>query len=96
MSENPERRQQAAALKYDPASNEAPIITALGQGIIAQKIVEKARENDIPVVKNESLSEVLQSLSVGDAIPPRLYEAVAQILVFISRQDSDYYKKMRF
>lgn len=96
MSEKTEPRRQAAALKYDPDSNEAPIITAMGQGIIAQKIVESAREHDIPVVQNESLSEVLQSLSVGDAIPPRLYEAVAQILVFVSRQDSNYYQNMRF
>lgn len=96
MSENNEHRMQATALKYDPGSNEAPIITAMGQGIIAQKIVESAKEHDVPVVQNESLSEVLQSLSVGDAIPPKLYEAVAQILVFISRKDNDYYKRMRF
>lgn len=91
-----ERRKQAAALKYDPESNEAPIIAALGVGTIAEKIIESAEEHDIPIVENEALSDVLQTLSVGDAIPPQLYEAVAQILVYISRQDSEYYKKLRF
>lgn len=91
-----EKRKQAAALKYDPESNEAPIISALGVGHIAEKIIESAEEHNVPVVENEALSDVLQTLSVGDAIPPQLYEAVAQILVFISRKDSEYYKNMRF
>lgn len=91
-----DRKKQAAALKYDPQSNEAPIITALGSGTIAEKIIETAEENEIPVVQNEALSDVLQTLSVGDVIPPQLYEAVAQILVFISRKDNEYYKNMRF
>lgn len=92
----PNKKKQAAALKYDPQSNEAPIISALGVGAIAEKIIEAAEEHDIPVVENEALSDMLQALSVGDAIPPQLYEAVAQILVYISRQDSDYYNKLRF
>ena len=96
MAEKTERRQQAAALKYDPQTSDAPIIAALGVGSIAEKIIETAKENDIPVVENEALSDVLATLSVGDAIPPKLYEAVAQILVYISKQDENFYKKMRF
>lgn len=90
------RRPQAAALKYDPQTNDAPIISALGVGTIAEKIIETAKEHDIPIVENEALSDVLATLSVGDAIPPKLYEAVAQILVYISKQDENFYKKMRF
>lgn len=96
MPEKKERRQQAAALKYDPQTSDAPIIAALGVGTIAEKIIESAKEHDIPVVENEALSDVLATLSVGDAIPPKLYEAVAQILVYISKQDENFYKKMRF
>ncbi|MBD5559228.1 MAG: flagellar biogenesis protein [Clostridia bacterium] len=96
MPKNKERRPQAAALKYDPQTSDAPIIAALGVGTIAEKIIESAKENDIPVVENEALSDVLATLSVGDAIPPQLYEAVAQILVYISKQDENFYKKMRF
>ena len=96
MPEKKERRQQAAALQYDPQTSDAPIIAALGVGTIAEKIIESAKEHDIPIVENEALSDVLATLSVGDAIPPKLYEAVAQILVYISKQDENFYKKMRF
>lgn len=96
MPEKKVRRPQAAALKYDPQTSDAPIISALGVGTIAEKIIETAKEHDIPVVENEALSDVLATLSVGDAIPPKLYEAVAQILVYISKQDENFYKKMRF
>lgn len=89
------RKLQAAALKFDPLKNDAPIISALGMGSIADKIIETAKTHDIPVVTNKPLSDVLAKLSIGDAIPPQLYEAVAQILVFISQKDNDY-GKFRF
>ena len=87
---------KAAALKYDPASDQAPIISALGQGKVAERIIETAQQNDVPVVQNTDLTEVLSSLSVGDAIPRELYEAVAQVLVFVSQQDANYLKKFPF
>lgn len=87
------KKLQATALKYDPEQDEAPIISALGMGHIAEKIIQAAEENKIPIVEDKNLSDVLMQLSVGDAIPPRLYEAVAQILVFISEKDSTYKNK---
>lgn len=87
------KKKQAAALKYDPAQDDAPIISALGMGHIAEKIIQAAEENKIPIVEDKSLSDVLMQLSVGDAIPPKLYEAVAQILVFISEKDGSYKNK---
>ncbi len=96
MSEEQVKRNlQAAALKYDPLNDDTPIIAALGVGHMADKIIESAKSHDIPVVENKQLSDVLAKLSVGDAIPPQLYEAVAQILVFISQKDNDY-NKFRF
>lgn len=96
MSEEQDKRSlQAAALKYDPLNDDTPIIAALGVGHMADKIIESAKSHDIPVVENKQLSDVLAKLSVGDAIPPQLYEAVAQILVFISQKDNDY-NKFRF
>ncbi len=87
---------RAAALKYDPDQDNAPIISALGMGHVAEKIIEAANENQIPVVKNETLADVLVGLSVGDAIPPKLYEAVAQILVFISQKDGSFQQNIKF
>ena len=97
MKNNPDRRKpQAAALKYNPLSDDAPIIAALGMGPVAEKIIETAEEHHVPVVENKPLSDVLARLSVGDAIPPKLYEAVAQILVFISQKDGEFSKKLPF
>lgn len=91
-----EKRKQAAALKYDPGQDSAPILTALGLGTIAEKIIESAEKSDVPVVENQQLSDILVKLSVGDAIPPKLYEAVAQILIFISQKDSQFFSKLKF
>ena len=93
MAENKNAKKntaQAAALRYDPDLDDAPIIAAMGMGRVAEKIIEKAQEHDVPIVADESLSDVLMQLSVGDAIPQKLYEAVAQILIFISQKDNHY------
>lgn len=84
------RDSQAAALRYDPDLDNAPIITALGMGHVAEKIIENAKKSDVPIVEDKKLTDVLMQLSVGDAIPPKLYEAVAQILIFISKQDGSF------
>lgn len=84
------KNTQAAALRYDPENDDAPVIAAMGMGHVAERIIEGAKEHDIPVVEDKGLSDVLMQLSVGDAIPPKLYEAVAQILVFISQKDGQY------
>lgn len=82
------RGKTAAALKYEPGKDDVPIISALGEGYVAERIIEKAVESNVPVVEDKSLAEMLAKFSAGDAIPPRLYEAVAQVLVFISRLDA--------
>jgi len=94
MPSNPQKKQ-ATALRYDPERDNAPIITALGTGHLAEKIIETAEEHDVPVVENKPLSDVLVGLSVGDAIPAKLYEAVAQILVFISQKDTQFQQKFK-
>lgn len=97
MKQNPDRRRlQAAALKYDPLSGDAPIIAALGMGPVAEKIIETAEEHHVPVVEDKPLSDVLAGFSVGDVIPPKLYEAVARILVFVSQKDAEFRGKLPF
>lgn len=78
----------AIALKYDPEVNDAPYILAKGKNVIAQKIRERARENEIPIVENKPLARKLYNiLDIGDAIPPELYEAVAEVLAYIYSKD---------
>lgn len=85
--------KRVAALKYSPDENNAPQIIGLGNGEIAEKILEKAKENNIPIYENEELASTLNAMNIGDEIPPELYEIVAQILVFIGSIDRSYGKK---
>ena len=81
----------AVAIKYIPGETNAPIIVAMGAGLIAQKIKEIARENDVPIVENKPLArEMYKKASVGDEIPQELWTAVAEILGQIFREK---YKK---
>ena len=81
-----EKLKQAIALEYDP-SDEAPRVIASGRGILAEKIIEKAKENDVPVHQDDKLADTLSRLDIGDMIPPELYEVVAEILVFVDSMD---------
>lgn len=76
----------AVALAYNPG-DEAPKILATGKGHIAQRIIDEAKAADVPFYKDSQLAETLAALEIGDAIPPELYEVVAQILVFVDGMD---------
>jgi flagellar biosynthesis protein len=82
--------KQAAAIRYSPDSDAAPKILALGKGTVAEKIMEKAKEHDVPVYNDPNLAEVLNTMRIGDEIPEDLYEVVASILVFVSSLDKKY------
>ena len=79
--------KRAAALKYEE-NIVAPIVTASGMGHIADKIIEKAEENAVPIVYNKELTDLLCNVDVGEYIPADLYEAVAHIIAYITDLDS--------
>lgn len=76
-------RKIAAAIKYDAKKDAAPRVTAKGQGLIAEKIIEIARENNVPIKEDPALVQVLYKLDLDENIPPELYKAIAEILVFV-------------
>ncbi len=76
----------AVALAYEPG-DVAPKILATGKGYVAEKIIEEAKKNKVPFYKDSKLAETLSKLEIGEAIPPDLYEVVAQILVFVDGMD---------
>lgn len=88
--ENKNKIKKAAALSYDMKQGGAPKIIATGSGEIAEKIVETAKDNEVPVVKDTALAQVLTKLSIGDEIPSELYSVVAEIFLFIYSMDKDY------
>ncbi len=69
--------RKAAALRYSPEKNNAPEVVAVGKGEIASKIIENAKENNVPVYEDESLANDLSKLKPGLEIPRELYEVVA-------------------
>ena len=89
------RLMRAAAISYDPDDNDAPVLAAFGEGYIASKIVEIAKESGVPVLPDPSLSSMLSKVSVGDEIPPEMYEAVAKVLAFVGEIDRSYGEKIR-
>lgn len=84
--ENNDKPKISVALEYTPGE-EAPKIIATGRGIIAEKIIEKAKEADVPIYEDSKLANTLSKLELGDAIPPELYNIVAEILVFVDDCD---------
>ena len=77
------KSQLAVALRYDRSG--APRVVAKGQGTIGARIVELAKAHDIPIEENEVLAGALSKVDLGEEIPPELYKAVAEVLVFVLR-----------
>jgi len=90
MGDKPGKIKKATALSYKPGEDRAPRVVASGKGVIAEKIIEKAREARIPVYEDERLAESLSDIKLGSEIPYELYEVVAEVLAFISRLDGGY------
>ena len=89
MPDNKEKQKvkTAGALAYDPNEDGAPKVIASGKGALAEKIIEQAKDNKIPVHEDDKLAETLSRLEIGEMIPPELYEVVAEILVFVDAMD---------
>ncbi|MCR4762711.1 MAG: EscU/YscU/HrcU family type III secretion system export apparatus switch protein [Lachnospiraceae bacterium] len=87
MNQNRPKTKQAIALGYDPGQDDAPRILAAGRGKLAERIIEEAQVNDIPIHEDSKLADTLSRLEIGEMIPPELYEVVAEILVFVDAMD---------
>lgn len=75
--------QKAVALKYNIDKDNAPKITAKGKGETASNIIKIAKENNIPIKKDEDLIELLSQIDIDKEIPDSMYKAVAEIFSFI-------------
>jgi len=95
MEEKEKVVKRAAAISYDPAEHNVPVLAAFGEGYVAQKIVEVAKESGVPILPDPNLTSMLSRISVGDEISPDMYEAVAKVLVFVSEVDRSYGEKVK-
>ena len=83
LSDQDKQNLQAIAIQYDKDSKKAPMIIASGKGAVAEKILNIAEENEIPMVQDKKLSKLLSSIKIKSEIPPKLFKLVAEILAFI-------------
>lgn len=79
--------KKAAALRYSPEKDKAPRLAAAGRGLTADKIIEIAKENNIPLYEDPALADTLLELDISREIPPELYRVIAEVLVFVYQTD---------
>ncbi|MBL4609792.1 MAG: EscU/YscU/HrcU family type III secretion system export apparatus switch protein [Pseudomonadaceae bacterium] len=72
--------REAIALVYD--GDQAPTLTAKGEGELAEQIIQLAMEYEVPIYENAELARVLARLELGDQIPEALYRTIAEIIAF--------------
>lgn len=89
-----EPAKRAAALRYRPGDG-APVIVASGMGHLAEKIVEVATDNGVPVYEDTSLATVLSQMQLGREIPEELYQAVVEIYLYFLEFDPNDPEKFR-
>ena len=71
---------RAIALKYD--GDDAPTVTAGGEGVIAEEIIRIAREHGVPLRQDGMLAALLGELELGEEIPPTLYRVIAEVIAY--------------
>lgn len=87
--------KKAIALQYDQEKAQAPVVTAKGQGYIADEILKRAKEANVPIQEDKSLVEILSQLNINDRIPEELYQAVAEVFAFIYQIDQNQKKLIK-
>lgn len=83
MSDPTPQRRQAIALAYGD-SDDAPRVVAKGYGDIADRIIDEARRQGIFVHDEPALVGLLMQLRLDEEIPPRLYQVIAELLIWIA------------
>ena len=79
--------QKAAALAYNKDVDRAPKVVAKGKGFIAERIIQKAKELDVPLFQNEMLVDSLLKTELDTEIPPALYHAVLEVFVWLYKSE---------
>ena len=79
--------QKAVALVYEQNKQRAPKVIAKGEGFIAEKIIQKAKEYDIPLFQSKALVDSLINLELDEEIPPTLYKAVVEVFIWLYKTE---------
>jgi len=90
MAEDKMIHRRAVALRYKQEDDSAPRVVGKGRGKLAEKIIALAEAHGVPLYENPDLVQVLSTLEVNQEIPPKLYQAVAEVLAFVYRMNKGY------
>ncbi len=77
-----DKNKTAVALEYEK-DDVAPKVIATGKGYLADRIIKRAKEAEVPIHQDEKLAKSLSMLDLGEYIPPELYSVVAEVLIFV-------------
>jgi flagellar biosynthesis protein len=83
---NRSKPREAVALEYTEGES-APVVVAAGKGAVAENIIRRAQELNVPLYEDPELAHTLNMLGIGEQIPPELYTVVAQVLIFVCDVD---------
>ncbi|TFB23226.1 hypothetical protein E3U55_05255 [Filobacillus milosensis] len=84
------KRKEAIALRYDEEQDQAPKVVAKGQGLIAEEILERAENSNVPVYEDDALVQLMNEININEKIPEDLYQVVAEVFAFIYQTDKKY------
>ncbi len=84
------RQKSALSLHFNQQKDQAPKVTAKGKGLMAERIIELAREHKIPIKEDPDLVEVLSQVDVNQEVPPTVYRVVAELLAWVYKMNSDF------
>jgi len=83
-------KKKVVALRYKKGVDNAPKVVAKGMNLIAQRILEIAEKENIPIIKNEKAVEDFYGIDLDDEIPSELYEIAAEIIAFVYKLDKQH------
>ncbi|MGN4126219.1 EscU/YscU/HrcU family type III secretion system export apparatus switch protein [Lysinibacillus sphaericus] len=83
-------RKEAIALTYQQGRFDNPTVVAKGKGKVAENILARANEHDVPIYEDPNLVQLLGQLDLNESIPEELYQAVAEVFAFIYRLDQQH------
>ncbi|MEY2370627.1 EscU/YscU/HrcU family type III secretion system export apparatus switch protein [Lysinibacillus capsici] len=95
MNEEKLTRKEAIALTYKLGQFDSPTVVAKGKGKIAENILARANEHNVPIYEDPNLVQLLGQLDLNESIPEELYQAVAEVFAFIYRLDQQHAQKYR-
>ncbi len=82
--------KSAVALKYRTDQDPAPKITAKGEGLVAERIIALAKENQVPIKEDPDLVQILAQVDINREVPPSIYKVVAELLAFVYKMNQKY------